>query len=166
MNIFVQVDRKTAGLALEKLERFLSDAWLAFFLETEVEQYIKSRAKRRFDSEGDDVSGPWAPLAPATREFRRAEGFDPDAPINVRSRELINWVTQSEGRVAPVGVGVRLTYPGNQPTGELKKKVQTAQSGSTRNRGMRPTPPRPVLGVNATDLMFVMTRLKFGFEAM
>lgn len=53
------------------------------------------------------------------------------------------------------GPEVELTHPG--PTGDrsLQEKIQTAQSGSSNPN----TRPRPVLGLNENDLLFITSEL-------
>lgn len=116
----------------------------------------------RFDQEGDDVSGPWMELAPSTQDIRaRGEwGVGPGSPINRRTGDLERYITESTAAVAPVAQAVTMVYPGKPAAGPLAIKVQTAQSGKPKPK----TVPRPVLGVNEKDLLFVMTALSLYVE--
>lgn len=142
---------------LNHLDSAMSPVGLAAFLHGSVEPYIRERAQNRFASEGDDVSGKWAPLQQTTIEFRESGGFGP-RPINRRTGELEAYITQSDAGIASApGLSV-LTYPKDPPkTPALQQKVQTAQAG----RSVPSTVPRPVLGLNERDLGAVMVQLAF-----
>lgn len=148
---------------LEKMDTALSPVGMASFLSVEVGPYLQMRASNRFANEGDEVSGKWAQLQPATQQIRASRSdwpVGPDHPINKRTGELEAWVTGGAILAMPHALGATLRYPGREPTGELKKKVETAQRGRSKPR----TVARPVLGVDATDLLFVTTRLTFYFR--
>jgi len=146
---------------LTRVEELLSPVGMAYFMTTEVGPYLRERAKYRFEAEGDDVSGQWAPLSPVTQSIRESNPdwpVGPSHPINKRTGELEYYVTQSTPETFPTTLGATTRYPGRAPSGgELKSKMETAQRG----RAQPKTVPRPVLGVNETDLLFVMTRLTF-----
>lgn len=146
------VDDVQVELVLTKLAFLLSPPGLSAFLGTEVGPYLQKRAKARFAEEGDDASGKWAPLKPATIQIRESMNYG-SGPINVRTGELENWVTQGNWDAYPTGYGASLKYPGNTPSGELADKVETAQAG----RKYPSTVPRPVLATNETDMLFVLT---------
>lgn len=136
----------------------LSGPGLAFFLQETVTPFLRNRGQLRFTNEGDDVSGKWAPLKPATVEIRSMNpdwGVGGDHPINVRTTELERWITQSDSTVMPNPLGATLTYPGGTPSTSIVDKMETAQKGRTEPK----TVPRPVLGVNETDLLFVLSEL-------
>lgn len=140
---------------LMRLETALAPPGLATWLEYGVEPIIQLRAKERFDTEGDDVTGQWLPLKPYTQMVRAQSGFPPDHPINVRTGELERYITQSDGDVQMYPGGASMNYPGTNPTGTLADKVSTAQVGSADGR----TPARPVLGLNIHDLEAVLFSL-------
>ena len=143
---------------LLRVEAALSPTGMSAFLRAEVGVFLQERAKSRFASEGDPaVGGAWLPLAPATQAIRASGEWNvgPAHPINVRTGELERYITGDEGITIPSGLGATLQYPAAPPTGAVARKVETAQ------RGMGKTPARPVLGVDATDMLFVLTRLAF-----
>lgn len=142
---------------LNVIDSSLSVVGLAAFLYG-VGEWVQERAQTRFAQEGDDVSGKWAPLQQATVEIREHAGFEGARPINKRTGELEQYITQSQiGVVSAPGVGV-MTYPNNEPNSAgLRQKVQTAQAGRTTPK----TQPRPVLGLNEKDLGVVLTMLAF-----
>jgi hypothetical protein len=146
---------------LLSLEAKLSPNGLTGFLGVTVFPYLLGRAKQRFQNEGDDVVGKWAPLAPATELIRTAQGFSPAHPINKRTGELENYITQGSisSSVLQNPMGAVLTHPSAPPAGKLASKVRTAQRGDPKFA--RGVPARPVLGMNESDLSFVMIELAF-----
>jgi hypothetical protein len=148
--------------AVTKMELLLSAEGLMTFLSTSVGPYLRERAQDRFANEGDDVTGPWAPLHPATVAIRESLPYQigGEHPINRRSGELENWVTQGNYFPYPLAGGAALQYPKGKPTGELYDKVKTAQQGKPEAN----TVARPVIGVNEKDLLFVMAALAAAVE--
>jgi hypothetical protein len=168
-NIVFTSDAKSVELMLLRTEMALSVGMYAFF-ETQMATWLSERAERRFDSEGDDVSGKWDPLAPATEKIREAGRLAGrwsvgDAhPINQRTGELKDYITAGEGDTFTGMGNTEFIYPSvNLIGGEIPDKMRTAQEGAavkgTQARFMNPAPPRPVLGVNEVDLGFMLTAL-------
>lgn len=150
-NVEVFVDDVNAERLLFQMQEVLSPASMAEFLGYEIQPYIKQRASDRFASEGDDVSGPWLPLTDATIGIRESQGFS-EGPINVRTGELENYITNTSGAITASPEAI-LSYPGRDPAGELGDKVLTAQQGKDSPR----TPPRPVIGLDQSDLTYVLS---------
>jgi hypothetical protein len=144
---------------LSALEIALEPASLAIFLGESIDPYIRSRAEARFASEGDDVVGKWLPLASSTEQIRAQAGYGPAHPINRRTGELEEYITKSPHRIETTPIGASLVMPGEPAGGELGKKVITAQEGWPASGRSGATPPRPVIGVNEKDLLFVLTSL-------
>jgi len=140
------------SILLNRLELALSIPGTQVWLTEEVLPFIKERAADRFQNEGDDVSGKWAPLSQVTVEIRQSQGFGA-GPINSRSGDMERYITGSAGRIS----GRVMTYPDYSiPSGSdgyLKDKIETAQSGR-RNPS---TVPRPVLGLGEEDLAWITT---------
>ena len=143
---------------LERVDSALSPIGMAEFLGLAIGPWIKARAQDRFDREGDDVSGKWLPLSDTTVEIRENMGFSGAHPINRRTGELEEYVTQgSIGIINGPGVST-LRYPNKPPaTKSLREKMTTAQKGRSHPN----TPPRRVLGLNERDLMHTLTMLAF-----
>lgn len=141
---------------LNHIDSALSPIGLAAFLYGGVQPWLVNRAKERFASEGDDVTGKWAPLQQSTVEIRQSQGFEGPHPINRRTGELERYITESGvDVVAAPGVGT-LRFPGRNTTSKsVKQKLSTAQKGRINPS----TVPRPVLGLNEKDLAVVMTQL-------
>lgn len=153
-------DRNGVQAMLARLDSALSPVGLMFFLTGTVGPWVRHRAQERFQTEGDDVSGKWAPLAPATQEIRSRGEWPVGAasPINKRTGELENYITGSDALVVGHTLGATLTYPGTKTTRKsVLEKVKTAQQGRSNPR----TPARPVLGLNERDLAYVVTMLAF-----
>ena len=162
MDLYWAVHDDDVERAVTKLELLLGSEGLAAFLGGTIGPYLRERTQQRFANEGDDVVGPWAPLQPATVAIREASMFNigGEHPINRRSGELEDWVTEGNYFPYPTGVGASMQYPSKKPSGELRDKLQTAQGGRAEPR----TVPRPVLGLNEKDLLFAITALAAAVE--
>jgi hypothetical protein len=147
-------------LAMTRFIELMTPAGIMAFLGAEVGPYLRQRARNRFAAEGDDVVGQWAPLAPSTVAIREGQQYPGEHPINRRTGEMENWVVDGGWDAYPFSGGGGLVYPQNEPTGTLREKVQTAQAGSASPL----TQPRPVLGVNENDMLFVTALLAFSVE--
>lgn len=147
---------------LLKMERAVTGPGLTQFLATIVDPYLRTRAQNRFTSEGDDVTGPWAPLTPFTQNERAKHGYGPAHPINNRTGQLEDFIIGAPSNITIASEGGRLVYPGRRASGLLGKKVSVAQRGIS---GRPFTPPRPVLGVNARDLEMVLLGLAMHIES-
>lgn len=144
------------------LESRLTVSSLFRFLEVRIKPYLIGRVLNRFRSEGDDVSGSWAPLKEPTRRIREwgnPQLWDvaPDHPINQRTHEMYEYLTQGTWQVATAGgIGAVLTSPKDkQNNREMRDKLRRAQQGGPR------TPARPVLGLNESDLSYFIAQLAF-----
>jgi hypothetical protein len=154
---FGQVNRM-----LDYLAGVLSPIGMAAFMATSVGPWLRSRAQDRFFEEGDSAVGKWAPLAQATQEVRARLQVGASGPINRRTGELENYITQSNWIITVNPLGVTLQYPSNPPRSQgLQEKMRTAQEG----RLTPSTVPRPVLGMDEADLAYVLTSLAFLIEA-
>lgn len=159
MSFFIDVD--DVQDVLDSLDTAHSPVALAAFFQGVIGPYLQERAKARFRNEGDDVSGPWAPLSSTTEAFRESGGFPPDHPINHRTGRLEYYITGTKVGAAPTSTGgALLTFPANPPRGATAEKVKTAQYGKLRPN----TPPRPVLGINEKDIAFTTMALHHYIE--
>lgn len=147
---------------LMRLNMALSPVGMMGFLSTTVAPFIRRRASARFAGEGDDVVGKWLPLAESTVDIRSRMNLPigGEHPINQRTGDLYDYITESPADVQPLPMGAQLTYPGVAATGWLEEKVKTAQTGKTHPA----TPPRPVLGLGVQDLAFVMGSLGIAIQ--
>lgn len=158
----VEIDATRVIASLGAMELLLSAESMATFLGVEVGPYLQKRASERFRNEGDDVVGKWATLKPATVAIREGGnwGVGGDHPINRRTGEMEEWITQGQLNPTPSVEGASLQFPSKPPSGGLADKVQTAQGGAVEP----PTVARPILGVNEQDMIFVVSRLAFMFQ--
>lgn len=157
-------DSREVDRLVSRLDLLLSPVGMSSFLVGQVTPYLKGRARNRFANEGDEVSGPWAALSPATASIRSAMGYGAEHPINHRTGALERWVTDSTPTILTTPVMSVLTYPGNPPTGKLREKVVTAQTGA-RAKGSS-TVARPVLGMDAADYIAILGMLALSVEAV
>lgn len=157
LDAHISVQAQGVEALLHHLDTALNPVAIAGFLGAEVDPYLRERAKMRFEREGDDVSGKWAPLKETTQAIREQMGYGADGPINKRTGKLEEYILGTPNRLTIHTLGATLTLPGRSPTGETKTKVQTAQQG----KGSPRTVSRPVLGMNEKDMLFVLTALAF-----
>jgi hypothetical protein len=150
-----EVERDHLDVLLTDLALKLSPPGLAGFLDTVVDPFIRSRIEQRFDTEGDDVTGSWHPLTIATQQIRASYGFPPAHPINVRTRDLRDWLVNTPADIKVTGFTAEANHPPPTSNTVLNTKLAAAQSGKTHPA----TPARPVLGLNENDLMFVTSSL-------
>ena len=155
ITIFIFGNASGVQAMLAHLQNKLSPPNLGAFLLGQVDPYLRNRVADRFAAEGDDVSGKWLPLQPATETIRASQGYSPAHPINRRTDEMRDHLLYSASGVSMGVAGTTLTYPGNAPSGELEDKMTTAQVG----RSYPDTPARPVLGMNQNDLAAILTLL-------
>lgn len=149
---------------LSRLDFLFGPVGMTYFLAGQVTPYLKGRARSRFANEGDEVSGPWAPLSPVTAQIRSGLGYPPEHPINRRTGQLERWVTESAPGIIYTPIVAQLTYPGNPPTGTTKEKVTLAQTGQAPKG--RSTSPRPVLGLDMTDYVAILGMLTLSVETV
>lgn len=154
MQLNITVDPSRAQDALLSYDYAVSPAGLSYFMQTRAAQWLQRRGRDRFSTEGDSASGDWVELKASTIDIRQHEGYVP-IRINRRTNALHNWVVNSKGVVSTAGAGTMLTWPGEAPSLETQKKLQTAQRGKSHPR----TVARPVLAVDETDLAGILSLL-------
>jgi hypothetical protein len=97
-NIEIIVDASEVTRTLDILDRRLQ-VEVGDWMRGDLHDYLVQRASDRFANEGDDASGPWAPLSNATEAIRASRGFPPAHPINVRTHDLQRFILGSSGNV-------------------------------------------------------------------
>jgi hypothetical protein len=156
VSVDIAVDNSSVLAKLQKMDTgFSATAWSGF-LGTTVGPYLRQRMRGRFSQEGDDVSGPWAPLRESTKRIRVTQGYS-EGPINHRSGEMEDFLVNNNGLFMPMGPIAVLTYPSDPPGIELKKKIKTAQQGQASPK----TVARPVIGLNQNDAIFIIAAMSF-----
>lgn len=152
-NIDIRVDAKEVNRVIDLIDNRLQND-LGHWMRDDLHDFLEKRASERFANEGDDASGAWAPLKPATWVQRARKGFAPAHPINVRTHDLQRFILGSAGSV--VGAGTwNYIWPDDPPSGELMDKMQTAQTGRARPS----TVPRPVVALGAGDYSNIVESL-------
>lgn len=147
-------DSRQVENMLRSLSGAFDDRELGYdFLQDYVDPVLRRRTADRFAHEGDDVSGPWAPLSSATEAIRQGQGIGGAHPINVRTGGMRHHLVDDPPRIATHSLGATMWSPGDVGSSKMQKKVRGAQQGEGN------APPRPVLGVNENDLEAVMLQL-------
>lgn len=142
---------------LRSLMITLSPAGLTIWSHTALKEFIQERTETQFETEGH---GEWAPLRATTQEIRRDLGYGESGPINVRTAELRKFATDSDIASFPYGnMGLLAMYPAEDPVGELRKKLRTAQVGTYK------TVARPVFTFGAPDAVAIMMILSAFIQA-
>lgn len=153
-SIEIIVDAAAVEEVLGILEAATSPESLGEWLGSDVSNFLQQRAVARFASEGDDASGKWAPLSDATVAIREALGYGGSSPINVRTGELMDFITSAHGDVGDSLAGVQLSFPGGN-AGDSQTKFNAAQSGNKKSGA----PARPVVAIGEEDLTEIMILL-------
>ena len=158
LNMMFTVEPGSTHALLAALEAKLDSRVLGVFLQSTMVPHLQRKFKEGFASETDPSGAGWAPLSAATVKIREDQGYGGAHPINRRTGELENYITQSPGQLIPSMDQAVLKYPSERgvPSGSLGKKVRGAQKGEGK------APPRPVLGLDEQDLAFMLASL-FGY---
>lgn len=144
------ISRRLAGLDLAFASENIA-AWLV----AGVDPLLRQKTEQVFASEGEALGQKWQDLTPFTVQDRKNHGFPGEHPINVRTGQMKKHLIDAPPRIAIHSLGATMWSPGNNPSGKLGKKIQTAQQGDPSVH----TPARPVLGVDTTDLEIVLLAL-------
>lgn len=161
-DIVFEVDSSQVDLLEAGLQRALSPTSIEGFLLTKAAGYLQEITGINFAHETSRDGQAWEPLHDATNAIREQDGYSPEHPINERTGELREWLTNSHGDVAPGLDGAELTWP-SEGDPDAERKLQVAQQGS--KRGENPlfpssaTNPRPVIGAGEVDLAILLALL-------
>jgi len=141
-----------AAKALAKLNQGLSTPSLMAAL-IHVHGHFVEKTEKMFDKEVDPYGNPWTPLTEATREIRVNLGFPP-GPINTRSGRLRDYLVSARPDILGHSDGViSYAFPSRGwPDNDLIIRMKQADG---QGRG----PARPVVGMNAGDVGFVLSTL-------
>jgi hypothetical protein len=155
VDIEIMGDTRQVDNMLRSLYTAFEDDNLGYdFLQDYVDPILRQTTEQRFASEGDAVSGPWAPLAPATVNMRGGRAH----PINVRTGAMKQYLVDSDPDISVHSLGATMWSPGKTGSKKLQDKVRIAQEGGTTPTG-RPVPARPVLGAGEQDLARIMVAM-------
>lgn len=145
--VTLDADSRALSAQLAGLQHKLSDTGLEFFLEDMAHPFLVGRARARFGAEGDDAVGMWVPLDPTTEMIRRSLGYGGPHPINIRTRQMLNYIVNGYADVSAGGGGSELTFPARGAPTPIQEKIETAQIG----KPWPMTPPRPVVALSGVD---------------
>lgn len=157
-------DDSDVSAMLGALDSCFSVQGMTDFMFNDAAPWLRERGRQRFESEGDDAVGMWAPLKPVTQDIRRWginagywSGIAPDHPINQRSHAMYDFVVRGRGEMVFSPGLTSFHFPGRRVPNKLgmDKKVRRAQFGDGR------TPRRPVLGMSQVDAMEIITQLSY-----
>lgn len=159
----VFVDAFEVREAINAIESAVNPVGLAVFMRGMVAPYFQDQIVDRFaEHGGGQIGGSWAPLEESTERIRHALGYYDDEAVNERTGELLDHLLTNQ--IQFLGLGVDMQIPQDTSDTELNKKVSTAQAGHVQGPNeMIPgavTPPRPVLGIDSTDLAAVLVMLQ------
>lgn len=120
-----------------------------------IHTHFLRKTEAMFDQLKDPSGSRWAPHAPITPEIRENLGFSPE-PINDRSGKLRDELTTAPMDILGHSDGVvSYAFPYRRwPDSDIMKRMVQAQVGG----GSR-SPARKVVGMNASDVAFVITTL-------
>lgn len=150
--ITVTVEMKRLLKKINALSEALQPDELAKHHATATTGYLKNRVLSRFEEEGDDASGKWAPLAPYTQRERIKEGYHPTYPILRRTGALRKWLMDAP----PATSGTQFVWPSQMPPNN--SHVMFAFSGAQLGRSNMPR--RQIVVVNMRDFLNVKELLK------
>lgn len=153
-DVDIQVDPAQVTRLLLRMQIRLQAAGLQMFMTNTAVPWLQRRAAMRFGAEGDDASGRWTPLRKATENFRTRQGFPAAHPINVRTLQMFDFITNAPGGMTGGAGYSSLNWPGARGrVRQIDEKIRTAQ-------GLTPgVVARPVLGLSQRDDIFLTARL-------
>jgi hypothetical protein len=151
VDIDVDVNATSVLAMLERVDDSVSMAHIvrAFTPDGPVVEALQRDVVDRFREEGDEASGAWEPLAPATEDRRFRMGYG-EGPINRRTGKMYRWLTTDAGDVDVAGDGLFFTWP--DVPGDMAKRFETAQFGSSETGA----PARPVVAADTESLLVIM----------
>ena len=153
LNFSVEVDASSALKVFEGVDRALQGAELAPFLDHIAGPHFQDRISKRFQHAGDQASGKWPALSPATTKIKLALGVDYPFMPNRRSQRMEDFLTSSHVASASGPYEAELRFPEQPKDALMERKLRVAQEGDNANfMGLGSTPPRPVLAVDSLDL--------------
>lgn len=145
----------------QEVNRMIDSVWdavsgqsLVRFLRGPVHDHFEEEIVQRFAHQGDAKSGHWPDLSEATVGIRGS-----DWPVNIRTEEMFQTLTEeSDYEMGEFFAQMDLPGPVDEVT---EQKLITAAEGRTTNPipNFGPTPARPVLAADESDMMEILARL-------
>jgi hypothetical protein len=164
-DVLITVHDDQVRTVIYRLEMATMVSGMSLWANSTVDQWLQARAATRFGGEGDSASGRWKPLSELTNEWRALQGYPEEHPINERSGAFRQWLThEADGTFMPMGMsagtyywpGVHLPYD-DYITAKLKVSQVGSKPGENKLFPGSSTPARPVVKVNAVDVLALLT---------
>lgn len=149
------VDVRRPTLKLRAIQDRVEGAGLAAFMQGFAAPILQDRASARFDGDGDEASGQWAPLRDSTIARRESKGQVP-IKINERTGQMRAWVESANGRIVATVASAALEWPGTPSNRTIGRKLKVAQQGLSDPY----TPARPVVAIDSGDLLTILTAME------
>lgn len=150
INISIEMNRLLRRM--KALQDAISPEAIASHHASTTAAFLKNRVSSRFQSEGDEVSGPWTKLADYTVRERAQKGYPATNPILRRTGALRKWVMDSPS----MSTGDTFLWPSQTPpNGSHVLFAYMAAQG-----GMNRTPRRPIVVVNMADFLTIRQLLE------
>jgi phage gpG-like protein len=179
VDLDIFVDESEVQAALQALWWAVSGSSLRRFHVVATAPFMRERIRERFESEGDPTVGAWRELTESRQDIREHAGFSRDHPINNASGELERLLTTGEPDITFGAGWAAFWLPRNTRSPRLIGRLTTAQLGRPAGAHMpygwgpglgtkpspSPTPPRPVLGMDMTDMAHLMAALEIFIAA-
>jgi hypothetical protein len=155
IDFYVAIDDSRPTLRLKAIQDRVGGAGLASFMQGFAAPLLQERAHDRFESEGDDASGYWRPLAASTIARREKAGYVP-IRINDRTGAMRAWVERAQGSIKGTKAAVIYEWPGTPTNRTTGRKLKVAQMGLANPW----TWPRPVVAVDEDDLLLIISAME------
>src|SRR5690242_15334688 len=128
MDVEILVDKRQVERYMRAITETLQGNNLMLFHQIATQPILRNRAKDRFAREGDAVSGPWAALRESTQDIREHKGYGPSHPINKRTGELEDYITNGRNQFTYGADFANFFMPG-RGSRTAREKFRTAQQG-------------------------------------
>lgn len=162
-NLLKQGTFNSIEALLQDIEKTMTADSLAEFMSKNVYPYLRDQSLDRFETEGDETTGNWAPLSDASERWRRWDGVGTDH-INKRTGKLEEFIRQAVPTIVRGADSAILQYPGGMPgdkiTAQKYRVAQQGQSAGVDKRRKPKTPPRPIVAVGVEEFGVIQSRLE------
>lgn len=162
-NLAKQGTFQSVEALLREFEDTMTSESLADFMGKVIYPYLRDQSLDRFESEGDETTGKWAPLSDASERWRRWDGVGGD-DLNKRTGKLEEFIRQAVPTIIRGSDSAILQYPGGLPgdknTAQKYRVAQQGQAAGVDKRRKPKTPPRPIVAVGVEEFAVVSSRLE------
>ncbi len=155
VSVNITVDNSRPTLKLEAIQKRIGTSGMVAFMQGFAAPILQASARARFEEQGDEATGPWRPLLPATVARRTKAGQTP-IRINDRTGQMRAWVENAQGRTFARKGSAVFEWPGTPSNRLVGQKLKTAQLG----KGDPRTVPRPVIAISAEDRLALQAAIR------